>query len=121
MNKLRFAAFTWPENPETYEESAAREPVYGKNDAGKTVYTGLSAVRRTIKGSGVFTGADAYANFKTLAAKVSQETAETLVHPVWGERSVYLVELQSTMEPRENYVAYRFTFLEADGDGAVPA
>lgn len=120
MNKMVFGTFTWPENPEIYEEICTREPVYTKNDSGETVYSGLSAVRRTMKGSGVFAGSDAYAQFKTLAALVSQTTAAKLNHPVWGERSAYLMEIKSTMMPRENYVAYSFTFLEADSKGAIP-
>ena len=120
MNKMSFGSYTWPENPETYEEIALRDALYTKNDAGETVYAGLGPVRRTMTGSGVFTGSSAYANYKALAALVSQTTAAALNHPVWGERSAYLMEVRSTLEPREDYVAYRFTFREADSSGEIP-
>ena len=120
MDKMRFGSFVWPENPETYEEICTREPRYAKNDAGETEYAGLSQVRRTMKGSGAFTGSGAYASFKTLSAMVNQTEAAKLIHPVWGERNAYLVEIQSAMQPREDYVAYSFTFLEANSSGEIP-
>lgn len=120
MNKMSFGTFTWPENPETYEEVCSRKPLYGKNEAGQTVYIGLSDLRRAMSGRGAFTGSQAYANFKALAALAGKTAAAKLNHPVWGERNAYLVELKSTMQPRENYVAYSFTFLEADSNGKIP-
>ena len=110
MDKMRFGSFVWPENPETYEEICTREPRYAR----------LSQVRRTMKGSGAFTGSGAYASFKTLSEMVNQTEAAKLIHPVWGERNAYLVEIQSAMQPREDYVAYSFTFLEADSSGEIP-
>lgn len=40
-----------------------------------------------------------------------------LVHPVWQTASAYFTELTLTQEPRDDYVAYRFTFCEAPGCG----
>ena len=120
MANMSFGTFTWPNDPEKYEEKCVREPVYTQTEEGETVFSGMGPVTRTITGSGAFFGSSAYANFKTLLALVSQAEPATLTHPVWGTRSVYLTELASSMEPREDYVTYTFTFREADESGAIP-
>ena len=120
MANLSFGTFTWPNDPECYEESCVREPVYSQTEDGRTVFSSMGPVKRTITGSGAFFGSNAYNSFKSLLALVSQEKPASLVHPIWGTRSVFLTELKSTMEPRENYVAYSFTFREADSSGAIP-
>lgn len=120
MDNMRFGSFTWPNNPERYEEKCIREPVYTQSDENDTVFSGMGPVKRTITGSGVFFGSNAYSNFKTLLALVSQNEPATLTHPIWGERSVYLIELTSAVEPREDYVAYSFMFREADSSGVIP-
>ena len=120
MDKLVFKTFTWPMNPETCQESFLREPLYVKTDDGKTVFSGMGAMKRVITGSGAFLGADAYSNFKKLSKLFEDAALGTLTHPVWGDRSVYFTELQASQSPKENYVAYSFTFTEADADGAIP-
>lgn len=120
MTKMSFGTFTWPNNPERYEEKCTREPVYTQTEDGETEFSGMGPVKRIITGSGAFFGSNAYANFKTLLAQVSQTEPAILTHPIWGTRSAYLTELVSVMEPRENYVAYTFTFREADTSGAIP-
>ncbi len=120
MANLSFGTFIWPNDPQRYEEICVREPVYTQTEDGQTVFSGIGPVKRTITGSGAFFGSSAYKSFKALLALVSQEVPASLVHPIWGTRSVFLTELKSTMEPRENYVAYSFTFREADASGAIP-
>lgn len=120
MDKMRFGTFTWPENPERYEETCVREPVYTQNTDGEAVFSGLGPIKRTMTGSGAFAGSGAYTHFKALEALIGQTTAAALIHPVWGTRNAYLMELHSTMEPREDYVAYTFTFREADSSGKIP-
>ena len=120
MANLSFGTFVWPNDPEKYEEKAVREPVYTKDVEGNTHFSGMGAVRRTITGSGFFFGTNAYADFKALLAMMGQTEPANLNHPVWGSRQAYLTELTSTMEPREDFVAYSFTFLEANSDGTVP-
>ena len=120
MTNMKFGEFVWYTGPEKYQEKCTREPVYVKDEAGATVFSGMSRLRRVITGSGSFVGRNAYNYFKELMAMVNLAEPATLVHPIWGDRSVYLTELTSVMEPRENFVAYTFTFLEADADGTVP-
>lgn len=120
MTKMSFANFTWPNNPEQYEEICVREPVYVKREDGTEEYSGMGPVKRTITGSGAFFGSNAYANFKTLLGQLDLKEAGTLTHPVWGTRKGFLTELKSRMEPAENYVAYTFEFREADSSGKIP-
>lgn len=121
MEKMTFKSFTWPLNPEVCQEAFEREPIYAKTDDGKSVFSGMGAMKRVITGSGAFIGTDAYANFSKLSALFADAALGTLTHPVWGARSVYFTELQVSQSPKENYVAYSFTFTEADADGAIPA
>lgn len=120
MANLSFGTFVWPNDPEKYREKCVREPVYTQNDDGTTTFSGMSEVKRTVTGSGVFFGSNAYSNFKQLLALVSQSQAANLVHPIWGTRKGYLTELISDLEPREDYVAYSFTFLEAAEESIWP-
>lgn len=120
MDKLEFKTFIWPMNPEVCQETFEREPIYAKTDDGKSVFSGMGAMKRVINGSGSFFGTDAYNNFELLAELFEDGTMGTLVHPVWGERNVYFTDLQMTQSPKEDYVAYSFTFVEADEDGSIP-
>lgn len=120
MDKLVFKSFTWPVNPETYQETWAREAVYEKNEAGDLVFSGMGERKRVITGSGVFFGAGAAENFQKLAEIFEDAGAGTLTHPVWGKRTVYFTGLQMTQSPRADHVAYSFTFQEADSEGALP-
>ncbi len=120
MNKLVYKNYIWPQNPDHYQQSYIREPVYGKNEAGETVFVGMCPMKRTITGSGSFFGNTAYADFLALAKVFEDKTDGGLVHPVFGTYRCYFTELQMTQEPREDYVAYRFEFREADSDGAIP-
>lgn len=106
MDNLCFGSFTWPNNPERYEEKCVREPKYGENGD----LSGVKPMKRTITGDGTFFGATAYANFKALLVLMERGEAADLIHPVWGNRRAFLTELVSNMEPRENDVAYHFTF-----------
>lgn len=110
MDNLCFGSFTWPNNPERYEEKCVREPIVGENGG----LSGVGPAQRIITGNGVFCGATAYANFKALLVLMDRGDAADLIHPIWGTRKVYLTELVSGMEPREDFVSYTFTFREAE-------
>lgn len=115
MTKLRYKSFTWPDNPVSYTVQAQREPVYAQDGS----FTGLSPVKRVITGKGVFFGFSAYANFKALEDLLDDGTAGTLIHPVWGTCSAFLTRLTLTQEPKEDYVAYSFTFQTANSSGGI--
>ena len=120
MNKLVYKNFVWPQNPDHYQMQFVREPIYQKNEAGETVFAGMGPMKRTISGSGSFFGATAHTDFQELAKLFEDKTYGGLVHPVFGTCRVYFTELLVTQQPRENYVAYKFAFQEADADGAIP-
>jgi len=120
MEKLVFKAFTWPINPEKYQEAFLREPLYDKTDSGDSVFAGMGPMKRVITGSGAFFGADAYTHFNNLAKVFSDPAKGTLTHPVCGSRTVYFTQLQMTQSPKSDYVAYSFEFTEADSEGAIP-
>ena len=121
MEKLVFKTYVWPQNPHTYREECTREPIYYKNDLDYTVFKEMGPVKRTITGKGVFFGENAYANFRTLVKIFEEPSYGTLTHPLWGNRQVWFTGLELTQEPKENYVAYSFTFRESDTDGVIPA
>ena len=119
-DRLQFKTFIWPQQPEEYREEFLREPVYVKNGAGDSVFSGMGPMKRVILGSGAFRGADAYTNFGSLAALFAENGTGTLIHPTFGSRTVYFTGLQLHQSPRRDYVAYSFEFTEADADGAIP-
>lgn len=121
MDKMKFSAFTWPNNPETFKIRAIREPEYTIDDDGKFNYTGIGPLCREFTGSGVFYGEYAHQYFNTLQTIMATGTAGNLVHPVWGTATVFLTGLEMQQESREGYVAYSFTFREADESGKIPA
>lgn len=116
VDNLTFKTFTWPVNPETYREELVREPVYVQSEDGWT-FQGMGEATRVITGSGVFSGANAAANFQALAALFSDAEAGTLTHPLWGSRNVHFTELALTQSAKPEYISYSFQFREADSDG----
>ena len=120
MDKLIFKTFTWPINPEVYQEDYVRDPIYAKTDDGSSVFSGMGPMKRVITGSGAFFGAEASENFSELSALFESDDMGLLTHPVWGKRAVYFTKLQMTQSPKSNYVAYSFEFAEADEEGSIP-
>lgn len=119
MTALKFKEFSWPNNPHTYREVVSREPLY-VTQSGVTTYSGISSTHRTVTGSGIFFGSDAYRNFKELIVLAEDDSPGYLSHPVWGSRYCYLTRLELNQEPREDYVAYSFEFTQAKSDGTIP-
>ena len=120
MNKLVYKNFVWPQNPERYQQDYVREPIYARNEAGQTVFSGMGPMKRTITGSGAFFGDTAYADFLALAKVFEDGTYGGLIHPVFGTYRCYFTELRLVQEPRKDYVAYQFEFREADEQGNIP-
>ena len=120
MDKIQYKTWVWPRNPETWVQSAVREPEYTKNASNVMVFSGMGPVKRTVTGKGAFVGLHAYEDFKALQTLFLDSSCGALIHPVWGEFNMYFTELEMTQEPRENYVAYQFEFREADDKNAIP-
>lgn len=120
MDKLIYKSFTWPQNPDHCKHTYVREPVYTKNEANETVFSGMGPKKLTITGSGAFFGATAYDDFRELALLFNETTLGGLVHPVLGTLRCFFTKLEMTQEPRSDYVAYEFEFREADSEGELP-
>lgn len=120
MKSMEFGIFVWQENPEKLKIEAVRVPEYVQDDTGDYAYTGLGPLCRTISGSGVFHGEFAYENFNTLQVLMATGASGTLSHPIWGSIKAYLTYLEMDQESREGYVAYSFSFREADDSGTIP-
>ena len=115
MLKMRFGSFVWPNNPRTYTLSCKRQTAVHKIPMGGFAVQDLGRTATVMQGEGEFFGAGAYDTFQELLSVFQKGGQQMLVHPVWQTASAYFTELTLTQEPRDDYVAYRFTFCEAPG------
>lgn len=113
MLKMRFGSFVWPNNPRTYTLSCKRQTAVHKIPMGGFAVQDLGRTATVMQGEGEFFGAGAYDTFQELLSVFQKGGQQMLVHPVWQTASAYFTELTLTQEPRDDYVAYRFTFCEA--------
>lgn len=120
MANLQYKTFVWPQDPATYSERVLRTPVYQELDDGSVIFTGISGIKRTITGSGVFTGPEAAGYYQQLEELVCRPAPGDLVHPTWGTRNCYFTELKMTQEPENQVIHYQFTFTWADSDNVIP-
>lgn len=116
---MRYKTFIWPNNPESCRWSMERTVASHGYPGGDYLLEDLGIKGRVFTGSGVFFGTYAYDNMKKLTEVFSREGPGTLYHPVIRFRQAYFTELEFLEEPRENYVAYRFTFLEDGGEPSL--
>ena len=119
MEKLKFKDFTFPENPETMSIQFVRPVLFERKTDGTVEFYGLGPGCRTLTGSGAFFGPLAYTRIITLSNMVYDSEPGTLELPILQDWSAYLTQVEATQTPTENYVAYRFTFREADAKGRV--
>lgn len=120
LETLKYKDFTFPTNPHTYGEEHILEPEYSKDSLGNDVYNGMKPVQLVITGAGAFYGEEAVKNFKILASYFLDEEPGDLVHPIWGTRYCYFTNLKMTQEPKEDYIAYEFTFEQSQANGFLP-
>lgn len=121
LSSMQFKTFVWPHNPETYTIEFERDVAVHKLPFGRYSMQNLGMNYRVMKGEGAFVGEDAYTNFKALASVFYEDTAGTLIHPVWQRAEAYFVSLYLTQEPTKDYVKYGFTFWETGDNGAEDA
>lgn len=119
LTSMRYKNFTWPNNPAEYHWELKKKLVSHKIPGGGYVLEELGQAERSLSGTGVFVGEKAYEHMKRLVEVYMQEGPGLLYHPVLELQRAYFTELELTEEPRENYVAYRFSFREEYGDGGV--
>lgn len=112
LSSMRFKGFVWPHNPRVYTIAYERRMAVHKVPFGRYQLQSLGLTRRVMRGEGEFVGKGAYEQFKALATVFYEDTAGTLVHPLWDTTSAWFVELELGQEPRADYVKYRFAFWE---------
>ena len=113
QSKMSYKTFTWPNNPETVSVTGGRCTVQNHLMNGSWVTQEFGNAPRVYSGEGIFAGSGAYASFLALQTLLRAGGAGTLTHPQWGSVSAYFTALEAVQEPRENFVRYKFTFLEA--------
>lgn len=109
---MRYKDFVWPHNPRTYAITYERQTAVHKVPMGLYSMQDLGRTCRVLSGTGEFYGPDAYDTFKSLATVFYDVGPGTLIHPIWQISEAYFTELALEIEPREDYVAYRFAFRE---------
>lgn len=112
LSPMRYKDFTWPHNPSHYEITFSRLTAVHKVPMGVYTMQDLGRTRRVLSGRGVFYGPDAYDTFRALATVFYDEGPGQLIHPVWDASEAYFTDLSLEMEPKADYVAYRFSFAE---------
>ena len=117
---MKYKEYVWPVNPHTYREERILEPEYSKDANGNEVFNGMKPVQLRISGAGAFWGDTAASDFRRLASYFIDEEPGDLIHPLWGTRYCYFTNLKMTQEPKENYIAYEFTFEQSHSNGFLP-
>lgn len=113
LSSMRFKDFVWPHNPRVYSITYERKMAVHKVPFGRHFLQSLGQTRRVFRGEGEFVGPGAYETFSRLASVFYEETAGTLVHPVWVTTTAWFVGLKLEQQPRPDYVRYSFEFWEA--------
>lgn len=118
---MRYKDYTWPHNPETYTVENRRRVAVHKVPFGGCVLQELGGTHRVLRGEGVFSGEDAYDQFRQLEAVFQEGGPGQLVHPVWKVQRAYFVSLEAVEQPLPDYVRYTFEFWEDTGgyDGSL--
>lgn len=110
---MRYKSFTWPNNPSECKYSVSKSYAEHK-------YPELAGVEIedmdnkaiVLTGTGEFSGPDAYEQWKKLVSVFNEHGVGDFYHPIYPDISKGLMtELTSTLEPRQDYVAYTFTFI----------
>ena len=116
LTPMRFKDYTWPHNPETCRVELERKMAVQKAPFGGYVLQDLGALCRVMRGEGVFSGENAYEEFRKLVRVFQKDGVGTLVHPVWKTMQAHFVALEVLEEPKPDYVRYTFEFWESAGE-----
>ena len=109
---MQFRNFIWPNEPSSLRVTSRRRTALLEEPGGGWTLQDLGTAARTVT-EGVFFGETAYESLRTLEALLAQGGAGALTLPHVGTLQAVLTELEGGQEPRENFVRYRFTFVEA--------
>lgn len=109
---MQYKGYIWPHNPETYTITFRRKIAVAKVPFSRYAMQDLGLTYRVMEGEGVFSGENAYKEFKKLASVFYAGGPGMLVHPVWQVAQAYFAVLEVMQQPLEDYVRYRFEFWE---------
>lgn len=110
--KMQFGSFEWTQKPETLTVSFQRSVQMLPDNQGGWITVDTGLMGRVISGEGCFVGEGAYGAFSGLVEQFNKGVAASLTLDHWPAMWAKLTELSVTEEPCENYVSYRFRFME---------
>ena len=110
---MQFRNFIWPNEPSSLRVTSRRRTALLEEPGGGWTLQDLGTAARTVTGEGVFFGDSAKANLYSLLSLFRKGGIGMVRHPQWGNINVYPQELDYWLEPEENCIHYRFSFLEA--------
>lgn len=109
---MQFGSFVWPQKPETLTISYQRSVQMVPDEQGGWTTVDSGAMGCVVTGEGCFVGKGAYGAFAGLVEQFNKGVAAGLILEHWPAVWAKLAELTVTEEPCENYVSYRFRFVE---------
>ena len=116
LSSMRYKGFTWVNNPSKCRYSV--EKTFAKHKYPELFGVELEDMDReavVISGDGEFFGTGAYDLWRLLNNTFNEHGPGEFYHPVYTDISnALMTKLNSTLEPRENYVAYTFEFMSHD-------
>lgn len=116
LPSMRYKDFTWSNNPSTCKYSV--EKSYAKHKYPELTgaeIEDMDADAIVLSGEGEFYGPNAYTNWQNLVKVFESHGVGEFFHPVYTNiSSALMTKLNSTLEPRKDYVAYSFEFIVND-------
>ena len=109
---LQFSDFVFPQKPETLTVRYERQVQMVLTEQGGWTTVDLGPMGQVVTGEGCFVGEGAYRVFARLVECFRNGEAASLQMEHWPAVWAVLAELTLTEEPCENYVKYRFRFVE---------
>lgn len=119
LQSMRYKSFKWPNNPSQCKYNVTKS--YAKHKyaelAGVEVED-MDSDAIVITGEGEFFGPNAYNTWKELLAVFNEHGAGEFYHPIYSDvKKALMTQLEMTVEPRQDYVAYTFEFV---ADSVIP-
>lgn len=113
LKKMKYKDFTWTNNPYECRWECDRSFVrhkYPELMGAELEDFGPNAI--VISGSGEFFGSKAYKTWNKLVKQFKKGGSGKFFHPIYKDVDIGLMtKLQSSLEPRENYIAYTFEII----------
>lgn len=109
---MQFRTFTWPNEPSTLKISYQRKITSEILENGHWFVNETASTGRIFEGEGVFYGDNCHTLLQQLGALLQDGISGILTLPEWGSYKALLTELSVTEEDKDNYLSYRYRFVE---------